>query len=87
MEALIGRFVGADIVTARALAPLRQLLAWSEPLLTTGTLGLFLKGREAQAELTEAAKTWRLDAEVVPSRTDSEARIVRIRSLKALRSP
>jgi 16S rRNA (guanine527-N7)-methyltransferase len=87
VEAVIGRFVGADVVTARALAPLPQLLVWTEGLLTTGTLGLFPKGREAQAELTEAAKTWKFDAELVPSRTDSEARIVRIRSLEALRSP
>lgn len=87
VEAVIGRFVGADAVTARALAPLPDLLAWSEALLTTGTLGLFPKGRDAQAELTEAAKTWRFDADLVPSRTDSDARIVRIRSLKALRSP
>jgi 16S rRNA (guanine527-N7)-methyltransferase len=83
VEAVIGRFVGHDVVTARALAPLPQLLAWAEPLLTTGTTGLFPKGREAEAELTEAAKSWRFDAELVPSRTDSAGRIVRIHSLKA----
>jgi 16S rRNA (guanine527-N7)-methyltransferase len=82
-EAVIGRFTGADVVTARALAPLAQLLAWTEPLLTTGTTGLFPKGREVEAELTEAAKSWRFEAELVPSRTDSEGRIVRVHSLKA----
>ncbi len=83
VEAVIGRFQGANIVTARALAPLPQLLAWAEPLLTTGTIGLFPKGREAAAELTEAAKSWRFEAELVPSRIDSDGQIVRIHSLKA----
>ena len=81
-EAVIGRFIGSDVVTARALAPLSQLLAWTEALLTTGTTGLFFKGREVAAELTEAAKSWRFEAELVPSRTDSDARIVRIQSLQ-----
>jgi len=81
VEAAIGGFTGFDVVTARALAPLPQLLAWTEPLLTSGTLGLFPKGREAEAELTEAAKSWTLRAELLPSRTDSEARVVRIHSL------
>jgi 16S rRNA (guanine527-N7)-methyltransferase len=82
IEALAPGFVGqAEIVTARALAPLAQLVAWTEPLLKTGTIGLFPKGREVQSELTEAAKSWRLDADLIPSRTDSEAGIVRIRSL------
>jgi 16S rRNA (guanine527-N7)-methyltransferase len=87
VEAVIDRFAGADTVTARALAPLSQLLAWAEPLLTTGSMGLFPKGREVEAELTEAAKSWRFDAELIPSRTDSEGRIVRIQSLKARSSP
>jgi 16S rRNA (guanine527-N7)-methyltransferase len=87
VEAIIHRFTGIEVVTARALAPLSQLLAWAEPLLTTGSLGLFPKGREVAAELTEAAKSWRFEAELVPSRTDSEARIVRIHSLKARSSP
>jgi 16S rRNA (guanine527-N7)-methyltransferase len=81
VEAAIGGFTGIGVVTARALAPLPQLLAWTEPLLTSGTLGLFPKGREAEGELTEAAKSWTLQAELLPSRTDSEARVVRIHSL------
>jgi 16S rRNA (guanine527-N7)-methyltransferase len=87
LEDVIGRFAGSDVVTARALAPLSRLLASAEPLLTTGTTGLFPKGREVEGELTEAAKSWRFEAELVPSRTDSAARIVRIHSLKARGSP
>lgn len=86
VEAVIGGFAGANVVTARALAPLHQILAWTEGLLTSGTVGLFPKGREVEAELTEAAKSWRFEADLVPSRTDSDARIVKIHSLKAGRS-
>ncbi len=73
---------GLEIVTARALAPLSQLLAWTEPLLKTGTVALFPKGRDVQAELTDAAKSWRFTFDLIPSRTDSDSRIVRVRSLE-----
>jgi 16S rRNA (guanine527-N7)-methyltransferase len=79
LETVIPAFVGkADVVSARALAPLAQLTAWTEPLLKTGTIGLFPKGREALAELTESRKSVTFAAEILPSRTDSEARIIRI---------
>jgi 16S rRNA (guanine527-N7)-methyltransferase len=87
IEEVVPALVGANeiqIVTARALAPLGQLLAWAEPLLTTSAIGLFPKGREAKAELTEAAKSWKFGAELIPSLTDSEARIIRINSLQRL---
>jgi 16S rRNA (guanine527-N7)-methyltransferase len=79
LETVIPSFIGkADVVSARALAPLAQLVAWTEPLLTTGTLGLFPKGRDALSELTESRKSRTFPAEILPSRTDSEARIIRI---------
>jgi 16S rRNA (guanine527-N7)-methyltransferase len=81
LETRIADFVDVDVVTARALAPLHQLVDWVRPLLTTGSVGLFPKGRDAEAELTEASKSMRFSAELFPSRTDSEARIIRIRSL------
>ena len=81
LEDLLGQLPPMDVVTARALAPLSDLIGWSEQLLKTGTTGLFPKGRDADVELTEARKSWRFDADVIPSLTDSDARIVRIRSL------
>lgn len=81
IESVIGSLTGADIVCARALAPLTQLLAWTEPLLKTGTIGLFPKGRDAAAELTEADREWTFARDLIPSRTDSQARIVRVTSL------
>jgi len=85
LEAVIPGFVGkADVVSARALASLTQLLEWTEPMLKTGTTGLFPKGRDAESELTEARKRWTFKADILPSRTDSEARILRITSIESL---
>jgi 16S rRNA (guanine527-N7)-methyltransferase len=68
-----------DVITARALAPLNELLGMAHPLLKTGaTQGLFLKGADVAAELTEAGKSWNIEASLVPSRTDPKARIVRM---------
>ncbi|MCJ2012832.1 16S rRNA (guanine(527)-N(7))-methyltransferase RsmG [Methylobacterium sp. J-076] len=81
IEAVIGDAAGTDIVCARALAALDQLLDWSAPLLKSGTIGLFPKGRDVQAELTQAAARWTVSYDLVPSRTDPDARIVRVTAL------
>lgn len=84
LETVIPNFIGkADVVSARALASLTQLLEWTEPMLKTGTIGLFPKGRDAESELTEARKRWTFKADILPSRTDSEARILRITSIES----
>jgi 16S rRNA (guanine527-N7)-methyltransferase len=72
----------ADVVTARALAPLKMLLDQSVSLLTTGALGLFPKGQDIDAELTEATKYWTIKVNLAPSRTDSNGRIVVVRALE-----
>jgi len=85
LETVIPAFVGkADIVSARALASLAKLVEWTEPLLKTGTTGLFPKGRDAESELTEARESWTFDLEILPSRTDADARILRITSIESL---
>jgi 16S rRNA (guanine527-N7)-methyltransferase len=68
-----------DVVTARALAPLDRLMDYAGPLLKKGTIGLFPKGQDAEAELTAASKSWIMDAQLVPSVTDPQARIVVVR--------
>jgi 16S rRNA (guanine527-N7)-methyltransferase len=70
-----------DVVTARALAPLSQLLTWTEKLLTSGTIGLFPKGQDVDQELTEAAKYWKFDVMIHKSLTDPAGRILRVSSL------
>jgi 16S rRNA (guanine527-N7)-methyltransferase len=49
-----------DCVTARAVAPLHQLVGFAEPLVGKGAKALFLKGQDVEAELTEATKYWKL---------------------------
>jgi 16S rRNA (guanine527-N7)-methyltransferase len=71
-----------DVVTARALAPLGDILELAAPLLNTGAKGLFLKGQDVGAELTEAAKCWTINSTLVPSKTSPQARIVVIHSAK-----
>jgi 16S rRNA (guanine527-N7)-methyltransferase len=67
-----------EIATARAVAPLARLLAFAKPMLDKGALGLFLKGREAAAEVAEAHKTWRFQLESLPSLSDPDARILKV---------
>ena len=71
-----------DAVTARALSPLPELLSIAYPLLKRGALGLFPKGQDVEAELTQAAKCWRIQVSLVPSRTDPKSRVVVIRETK-----
>jgi 16S rRNA (guanine527-N7)-methyltransferase len=70
-----------EVVTARALAPLTRTLEYANPLLKSGAIGLFPKGQDVEAELTEAAKYWNIAAELVPSRTDPRGRVVRATGL------
>jgi 16S rRNA (guanine527-N7)-methyltransferase len=58
-----------DCVTARALAPLHQLVGFAEPLVARGAKALFLKGQDVEAELTEATKYWKLAPRLHPSLT------------------
>jgi len=76
------RLRGPDVVCARALAPLDKLVKLATPLSTSRTVGLFLKGRDAATELKAAEKMWDFNAELVPSRTDPDARVVVIRHLQ-----
>jgi 16S rRNA (guanine527-N7)-methyltransferase len=71
----------ADVVTARALSPLTKLLDLAAPLMKTGAKGLFLKGQDVAAELTEAAKYWTIASRLVQSKTNQRGRIVVIHSV------
>lgn len=71
-----------DVVTARALAPLDELLKLAHPLLRTGALALFPKGQDVEVELTKASKSWNIEASLVPSKTNPESRIVAVTRLR-----
>jgi 16S rRNA (guanine527-N7)-methyltransferase len=65
-------------VVARALAPLPLLLDYAEPFLSRGAVGLFHKGQDVDAELTEAAKSWKIGYRKHPSRCDPRGVILEI---------
>lgn len=69
---------GADVLSARALAPLDRLLGLTSRHIAPDGIALFLKGRNVAAEIADARRTWRFDLAISPSLTDSDARILRI---------
>ena len=74
-----------NIVTARACAPLSRLLEFAWPHLRKGATGLFLKGQDVEAELAEATKYWKFEAELLPSHSDPSGHIVRVERLRRVR--
>jgi 16S rRNA (guanine527-N7)-methyltransferase len=72
-EQLHGQF---DVITARAVATLDKLFAIGRPLFAREGRWVLPKGRSAEKELAEARATWQGDFQLMPSRTDPEARIL-----------
>lgn len=76
-----GRIGVADVVTSRALAPLKLLLQLAGGFWAERTLGLFLKGRDARQEIDEALRRYQFEYDCTPSRTSGEGVIVEVRNL------
>ncbi len=74
IEDIAGELV-AQAVTARALAPLSRLVELASPLLRTGATGVFLKGQDIAAELTEIPPYSRKHIEIRPSKSDPAGKI------------
>ncbi len=70
--------LAADVVTARACAPLDRLLGYAEPFLGPGGICLFHKGRAVDEELTESAKKWTLEVNRIESLSDPAGVILRL---------
>lgn len=70
-----------DVVTARALAPLPDLLRLAHPFLGPGSRCLFLKGAQVENELTEAAKSWRMKPKLVRSRAASTGFVLQLEGI------
>ena len=76
----------ADVLTARALAPLPRLLELGEGFIDPNrTVCLFLKGREAEQELTDSAKHWNMRVERFASLSDPSGSILRLSGVQRLR--
>lgn len=76
----------ADVVTARALAPLKMLCDQAFKFIAQGAIGIFPKGQDVEVELTEAAKYWNVQATKVPSRTSPDGSLIVIHGLNPRRS-
>jgi 16S rRNA (guanine527-N7)-methyltransferase len=75
----VDRIAGpVDCVTARAVAPLHQLIGFAEPMVRKGAKALFLKGQDVEAELTEATKYWNIAPRLHSSRTGGHGWIVEL---------
>jgi 16S rRNA (guanine527-N7)-methyltransferase len=70
-----------DVVTARACAPLLQLLEYAHNFVGPNSVCLFLKGQNVGSELTEATRYWNMKASQTPSQTDPSGAIVTVREL------
>lgn len=73
--------LAADIVSARALAPLATLCALSVAHLFQNGTALFPKGTNFRSEVEQAAQDWRFDLEVIPSVTEPSAAILKLKGL------
>jgi 16S rRNA (guanine527-N7)-methyltransferase len=75
----VDRITGpVDCVTARALAPLHQLIGFAEPLVRRGAKALFLKGQDVEADLTETTKYWNIQPKLHSSRSGGQGWIVEL---------
>ena len=72
-ERVAGKY---DVITARAVANLRDLLELSAHLSTRNTVWALPKGRNAPQELAEAQKAWQGEFHVERSVTDADSWIV-----------
>jgi len=84
---IVDRITGpVDCVTARAVAPLHQLIGFAEPLVRQGAKAFFLKGQDVEAELTKATKYWKITPRLHSSRTGGQGWIVELDQIER-RSP
>lgn len=71
----------ADVVSARALAPLTDLLGLAALHLKAGGTALFPKGARHAEEVAEAKRLWNFDLDSLQSTTDPAAALLIIRKL------
>lgn len=75
--------IKADVLSARALAPLPKLLGLAHPFVGEDGCCLFLKGAGHEAELQDALAVWRFEVEKIPSTTNRESMLLKIRGLSS----
>ena len=71
----------ADVVTARALAPLDKLIGYGHRFSGPGTCHIYLKGLHVEDELTQAHKIWKMQVDRTPSTTDPRGSVLFVREV------
>lgn len=76
------RPLAADVISARALAPLHRLLQLSGRHLAPGGTALFPKGAGWRREVEEALEHWSFRCEEIASETSPDAAILRLGGIR-----
>lgn len=71
----------ADVVTARAMTALPDLLKYASQLVHKDTVCIFPKGKNAAEELTQAQKYWTFDVVTHPSQSDDSGTVLVLKKL------
>jgi len=75
------RGISADLVVARAVAPLTKLLEYAISVLSKHGQCLFLKGKSWREELTEAEKHWIMKESHLESLSDPTGTILKLEAI------
>jgi len=67
-----------DVITARAVAPLSDLMDLCEPFFPHKPEILIQKGQDVDDELTKATKCWIISSEKIPSKIEKNSSILKI---------
>ncbi len=70
--------LAADVIVARAVAPVDNLLLMVDKFRVPHTICLFLKGKGVEEELTHLPPALKMKAQILPSRSDPTGRILRL---------
>ncbi len=74
--------LNADVVSARALAPLKILCGFARHHMAIGGTAIFPKGATHAAEIEDAQREWSFEVSVVPSKTDPSAAVLALTGIK-----
>lgn len=67
-----------DVITARAVSSLKNLLHWTTPIRHEDTVYVLLKGSQFDSEVEEARNFFHFSLKTLPSHTDPFGKIVKV---------
>lgn len=74
--------LNADVLSARALAPLDGLCGFATRHLVADGVALFPKGASWRAEVDDARRNWTFSLDVLPSQTDRQAVVLKVKEIQ-----